>query len=497
MSPYAADMDIEIVGRMLSNLPEDDDHPYRTGPWRPQNTEWRADDLEVEGELPSDLDGIYLRNTENPVHPAIGRYHPFDGDGMIHMVGFKDGRAFYRNKFVRTDGLLAEQQEGAPLWAGLAERPDKAKRPGWGARRMLKDASSTDVVVHNGFALSSHFECGDAYRMDPLTLDPRGKAPWTPERGTSAHTKVDEHTGELMFFNYSVDEPFLNYGVVDASDTLVHYVPIDLPGPRIPHDIAFTENYAILNDCPLYWEPALMTKGVYAPAFHRELPTRLGVIPRRGAPDQIRWFEAEPTYVLHWVNAYEDGDEIVLDGFFQDDPQPSVAPDASYYERISRFLSLDGMQTRLHRWRLNLVTGLVKEERLSQTITEFGMINGLYGGRPHRYAYAATGVPGRFLFNGLVKHDVVTGTEEQYALPDGVFCSETAMAPRVGSTGEDDGYLVTFTIDMVEDRSQALVFDAARLSDGPVARVTLPERISSGTHSTWAPGSALPGWDAA
>jgi carotenoid cleavage dioxygenase len=487
-------MDIEIVGRMLSTLPEDDDHPYRTGAWRPQNTEWRADDLEVEGELPEDLDGVYLRNTENPVHPAIGRYHPFDGDGMIHCVGFRGGRAFYRNKFVRTDALLAEQQAGEPLWAGLAERPEKAKRPGWGARHMLKDASSTDVVVHNGFALSTHFECGEGYRMDPVSLDPHGKAPWVPERGTSAHPKLDEHTDDLMFFNYSVEQPLLNYGVVDGNDTLVHYVPIDLPGPRIPHDMAFTENYAILNDCPLFWEPELIGRGVYMPAFHRELPTRLGVLPRRGT--EVTWFDAEPTYVLHWVNAYEDGDEIVLDGFFQDDPQPQVPADASYYERLSRFISLDGMQTHLHRWRLNLRTGLVKEERLSDSITEFGMINGRHGGRRHRYTYAATAKPGWFLFNGLVKHDVDTGAEERFCLPDGVFCSETAMAPRVGSTGEDDGYLVTLTIDMVADRSQALVFDAARVADGPIARVTLPERISSGTHSTWAPGSALPGWTA-
>ncbi|MEI2784811.1 MAG: carotenoid oxygenase family protein [Candidatus Nanopelagicales bacterium] len=141
---------------------------------------------------------------------------------------------------------------------------------------------------------------------------------------------------------------------------------------------------------------------------------------------------------------------------------PAVGPDASYYERISRFLSLDGMQTHLHRWRLNLVTGAVKEERLSDTITEFGMINGLHGGRRHRYTYAATGVPGRFQFNGLVKHDVDAGTEQAYMLPDGVYCSETAMAPRVGSTGEDDGYLVTFTIDVPENRSQALVFDARK-----------------------------------
>src|SRR5689334_24323834 len=130
---------VEIVGKYLSTLPEDDDHPYRTGPWRPQTTEWDADDLEaVDGEVPPDLDGVYLRNTENPLHPSLTFYHPFDGDGMIHIVGFRDGKAFYRNRFVRTDGFLAEQETKQPLWAGLAEPPSKSLRDGWGARGGLK-----------------------------------------------------------------------------------------------------------------------------------------------------------------------------------------------------------------------------------------------------------------------------------------------------------------------------------------------------------------------
>lgn len=194
------------------------------------------------------------------------------------------------------------------------------------------------------------------------------------------------------------------------------------------------------------------------------------------------------------MNAYEDGNEIVLDGFFQGDPQPKIEPGATYYESMSRFLSLDGMQTRLHRWRLDLRTGQVKEEQLSDSITEFGMINGLHAGREYRYTYAASGVPGRFLFNGIVRHDVLTGAEVRYDLPDAVFASESAMVPRVGATDEDDGYLITFTIDMNEDRSQCLVFAAARIDKGPIASVTLPERICSGTHSTWAPGSAIPDW---
>jgi carotenoid cleavage dioxygenase-like enzyme len=489
-------MDVEIVGRALSTLPADDDHPYRTGPWRPQTTEWRADDLTVIGDVPSDLDGVYLRNTENPVHPAVaGRYHPFDGDGMIHVVGFRDGTVFYRNRFVRTDGFRAEQEAGGPIWAGLAESPRHSTRDGWGARGRLKDSSSTDVVLHAGTALSSFYQCGEAYRLDPLTLDTLGKAPWAPAGwGVSAHPKADERTGELLFFNYGTDAPYLHYGVVDATDRLVHYVDVPLPGPRLPHDMAHTDNYAILNDCPLFWEPELLAQGHYAARFHPELPLRIGVLPRRGGPGEVRWFEAAPTYVLHWVNAYEDGNEIVLDGFFQGDPDPKDTGQGSVYQRMFRFLALDRMQTRLHRWRLNLATGEVKEERRSDRITEFGMINQRYAGRRHRYAYATTGVPGWFLFDGLVKHDLATGADERYAFGDGVYGSETAMAPRLGSTGEDDGYLVTLTTDMAADRSECLVFDAARIGDGPVCRIRLPERISSGTHSTWAAGDSVPGW---
>ncbi len=493
-------MDVEVVGRLLSTLPEDDEHPYRTGPWRPQTTEWKADDLQVvEGEIPADLDGVYLRNTENPVHPSLKNYHPFDGDGMIHVVGFRDGKAFYRNRFIRTDGLVAEEEAGHALWAGLAENPAAALRDdGWGARRRMKDASSTDVIVHRGTALTSFYQCGDLYRVDPFSAETVGKSSWhgnfPHQWGVSAHPKVDDKTGELLFFNYSKEAPYMHYGVVDAADELVHYVDVPLPGPRLPHDMAFTQNYAILNDFPLFWEPEALAKGAHIARFHPEMPSRFAVIPRRGSTADITWFEAEATYTLHFVNAYEEGDEIILDGFFQGDPEPPDNGLGDRWQRAFRFLALDRMQARLHRWRLNLVTGLVKEEQLSDTITEFGMVNSDYLTGDYRYVYAATGKPGWFLFDGLVKHDLKNGTEERYSLGEGVYGSETAMAPRVGGRCEDDGYLVTITSDMNEDASYCLVFDAARVGDGPVCKLKLPERVSSGTHSTWAPGAELRRW---
>ena len=127
----------------------------------------------------------------------------------------------------------------------------------------------------------------------------------------------------MLFFNYSKQAPYMHYGVVDANNELVHYVDIPLPGPRLPHDMAFTENYAILNDFPLFWDPELLERG-HPPARASTPTCRRGSRSSRaaGGPADIRWFEADPTYVLHFTNAYEDGDEIVLDGFFEGDPTP-------------------------------------------------------------------------------------------------------------------------------------------------------------------------------
>jgi carotenoid cleavage dioxygenase-like enzyme len=485
-----------VVNTVASTLPADDDHPYRSGAWTPNVREWDADDLEVEGELPDDLDGVYLRNTENPVHPSIGMYHPFDGDGVLHQIRFRDGHAAYRNRFVRTDGFLAEQEAGRPLWTGLMAAPEASEREdGWGARGRMKDASSTDVVVHRGKALSTFYQCGDVYQLDAATLADEGKAPWTAAfpspTGVSAHTKLDERTGELLVFGYGKEAPYLHYGVVDPAGELVHAIDVPLPGPRLPHDMAFTEHYAIFNDLPLYWAPELLAHGVHVPTWYPDQPSRFGIVPRRGSTDEVRWFEAAPTYVLHWINAYEDGDEVVLDGFFQHDPSPAKVPGADRLASAYRYLDLERLQARPHRWRFDLVTGQTKEEPLSDRVMEFGMINGRHAGRPYRYSYDMTGAPGWFLFDGLVKHDLATGAEQRYDFGPGVFASETPFAPRPDASAEEDGYLVTFTTDLVEDRSECLVFDAADVTVGPIARVRLPERICSGTHACWAPGTAL------
>jgi carotenoid cleavage dioxygenase len=484
-------MKVERLPSILTTL-QPSNHPYLNGAWTPLHEEADAWDLEViEGRIPDDIDGVYIRNTENQIHQPLGRFHPFDGDGMLHQIDFRCGRASYRNRWVRTRGFQAEQEVGGSLWGGLMDGPGVSLRPGFGAHGGLKDSASTDVVVHGGKALATFYQCGEAYQLDPETLEQLGVAPWAPLDGVSAHTKVDERTGELMFFNYSKHPPYMHYGVVDAAGTLVTYVPIPLAGPRLPHDMAFSERFSIVNDLPVFWDAELLQRNIHAVRMH-PLPSRFGVIPRHGRAEDIRWFEAEPCYILHFLNAYEDGDELVMDAYFQENPTPKPvksAPDG--YGNLMAFLDEYSFQPKLHRWRFNLATGETREGHLDDRVLEFGMFNQRFAGRPYRYAYSTVAKPGWFLFTGFVKHDLETGRSWRLDLAEGRYASEAPFAPRLGATAEDDGYLISFVTDENAGTSECILIDAARLEDGPVARIALPHKLCSGTHAVWADRSFI------
>ena len=480
-------MRIEKLPPIRTTLRESD-HPYLTGAWTPQHEEVTAHDLEIlEGAVPRDLDGVYVRNTENQIHHPLGRYHPFDGDGMIHQMSFRQGALSYRNRFVRTRCLAAEQEVGESLWGGLMDPAGTSKRPGFGAHGGLKDSSSTDVTVHRGAVLSTFYQCGEAYCLDAETLEPLGIAGWVPLDGISAHPKVDERTGELLFFNYSKHAPYMHYGVVDRRGKLVTYTPIPLPGPRLPHDFAITEHYSILNDLPTFWDEQLLKRDIHAVRMHANLPSRFGVIPRHGRTDQLRWFEAQPTYVLHFLNAYEEGDEIVMDGYFQENPTPApLASAPAAYAHLMGYLDEHSFRSKLHRWRFDLRTGRTREEPLDDRVLEFGMINQQFTGQRYRYIYSSRAKPGWFLFTGFVKHDLQTGASTEFTLDEGRYASEAPFAPRIGAIAEDDGYLVTFVTDENKGTSECVLLDARRIQDGPVCRIALPHKICSGTHAHWA-----------
>lgn len=486
-------MQAQVVGRIKPTI-TDWEHPFMSGAFTPNYVEVTATELEVIGEVPKRLNGVYLRNTQNPVHQPLGVHHAFDGDGMLHQLSFKNGQVEYRNRFLRTKGFEEEQAAGHALYAGLIDNPRKAQRTGWGARGGLKDTAATDVIVHAGSALATFYQCGEPYRYNARTLEPLGVSAWAdkvmPHNGISAHPKVCPRTGDLLFFNYSKEAPYMHYGEVNSQDELVHYVPVPLPGPRLPHDMVFTENFAIMNDFPLHWDESLLAQGKHKLSYFEKQPSRLGVVPRRHAPQTgIRWFEASPTYVLHWLNAWEEGDEIVLHGYHQQTPVP---PNGGY-DNTGATLGPDRYSPTLYEWRLNLRTGKVAERRLSDRFLEFGMINAHYWGKPYRYSYNMLAHPKHFLFDGIVRYDHSSSAMQEYRFGENRFGSESPMAPAVDAAAEDDGYVVSFVSDMNTDSSECIVLDARDIARGPVARIKLPHRISSGTHACWAGAEEIRG----
>jgi carotenoid cleavage dioxygenase len=386
---------------------------------------------------------------------------------------------------VRTDAFGREEDAGRALWRGIME-PSLSNPPG----APEKDTANTDVVFHRGRLLALWYRCGAPYALDPATLDTLhaedfGGALRSP---VSAHAKVDDETGELFFFHYGMHRPFLHYGVAGPDRRLRHFVPVELPGPRLPHDMAITRRFAVLMDLPLHPDPDAAKRGRHRIVFDRERPARFAVLPRLGAPDAVRWFEAEPCYIYHVINAWEDGEAIVLDVCRVKEPQPPALRTSPLAQMLA-YLRLDA---HAQRYRFDLRTGEVRETTIDDDNVEFPTIDRRRTGRRTRYGYAMhiSDEP-TLRFDGVVRYDLERDGRSVHWFGPGRWGSEAAFAPRAGATAEDDGYLVSIVRDEREGATEAVVLDAASLERGPLARVRVPAPVPLGFHATWAPGDRL------
>jgi carotenoid cleavage dioxygenase-like enzyme len=472
------------VARVVPEHPEDEPNPYLTGVFAPIRDELTLENLEVIGEIPADLNGIYLRNGPNRQHDAPGRYHMFDGDGMIHAVHFESGKARYRNRYVHTAAFHEESAAGRALWTGVMESPQGnpfGNTHGLG----IKDAANTDVIFHGGKVLATWYLCGTPMAVDPLSLETLGAENFLGSLNGDmmAHPKVDESSGELFWFDYGPDgPPYLRYGVVGQQGIVDHSTDIDLPGPRLPHDMAITANYAVLMDLPLIQDQVARAAGKYRIEFDRSLPARFGILPRRGHGTAIRWFEAKPCYIYHVINAWEQGEEIVLDVCRVKSPQHQ----AMHKSKLAQMLAYMRLNANIHRYRFNLRTGKTVETALDDDNVEFPSVDSRVMGRAHRYSYNMhLATKETLLFDGIVRFDSQTGEKQEHRFGPGRWGAEAPFAPRDGSRGETDGYLVTFINDENTGRAEVAVFDAADITVGPIARVLLPRYVPSGFHACW------------
>lgn len=466
--------------------------PYLEGPYAPVAEEIVARDLEVvDGAIPEDLAGTFVRNGANPKFPPKGRYHWFDGDGMIHAVALEGGKASYRNRFIQTSGLVAETEAGGPLWTGILEPVDFMN-----PRGPFKNTANTDLVFHAGKLLALWWQTGIPYEVRLPDLETCGEVLFGREHkaGIAAHPKVDPRTGEMMFMAFGMFPPYLSYGVIDAKGDLAHFVPIEsVPGPRYQHDIAITERFTILMDLPMYADPEMLKVGKSRVRFFRDKPARFGLVPRHGAGADVRWFEAEACYVYHTINAWEERnaagqDEVVMVGCRIADPLMGDPQNPTRPHPIPS-IGLQRLEPYLHEWRMNLATGKVIERRLGDVLVEFPRMDNRLLGVKSRYSFnPKVAHEPTVVFEGLVKHDFERGTDVVCQYPKGWSGGEAVVCPREGSTGEDDAYVLTFVLEHATGNSELWIW-SARDFGAPIARVKMPARVPAGYHAWWVPST--------
>jgi carotenoid cleavage dioxygenase len=431
--------------------------------YAPVLTEIEAFDLPVEGALPPELNGRYIRNGANPKNgPTM---HWFAGDGMLHGMRLRDGRAeWYRNRWVRTRSL-----EGA-------QRRD----PQTGEADLTVGLANTHIVRHAGrmFALEEaslpNEISPDLDTLGPYDFDGGLHTPFT------AHPHVCAETGEMHFFGYElITAPFVTYHVADAAGRLIHSQPIDVPGPTMVHDFALSRNHAIFLDMPVVFDIGMAMSGTMPFEWRDSYGARIGLLHRDAARrgEQPRWFDVDLCYVFHIMNAWEtdDGNVVHLDAgrhasMWKGSPE---AFEPSY----------------LHRWSFDLRTGAVSEQQLDDMSHAFPRIDDRRTGLLNRFGWAVGTRPGSgdgmHQASNVFKYDLQTGARTLHDFGPDVASGEPVFVPAGESAGEDEGYLMTFLHDSSTGRSSFVVLDASDMSAPAVATVPLPQRVPVGFHGSW------------
>ncbi len=445
-------------------------HPFLSGLHVPMREEKTLTDLAVTGRIPAALDGRYLRIGPNPVEADPRGYHWFVGDGMVHGIAIKDGKAlWYRNRWIRSMSV------GAAL--GTPPAP--------GPRRGHGDTVNTNVVDIAGRTWAL-VEAGSypVELSDTLEDQRYNNFDATLAGSFTAHPHRDPVTNEHHAIAYDPGEPeVVRHIVVSPAGKVVREAPVTVEhGPSI-HDCAITARFAIILDLPVTFSMKALIGGHRLPyqwnPAHR---ARVGLLPRQGANDAIIWCDLDPCFVFHAANAYDrDDGRVILD---------VVAYDTMFAE------SLQGPDTvgRFERWTINPVARSVDRRVVDTSAQEFPRCDERRFGQPYRYAYAiALPDDGNPQFDGatqLFKHDLETGAREVHDFGDGCHPGEFVFVPAAPESAEDEGWMVGLVIDKAHDTTDLMILDAQDFAGPPVASIRIPHRIPPGFHGNWLPKAA-------
>jgi carotenoid cleavage dioxygenase len=432
---------------------------HLTGNYAPVTDELTETDLRVTGAIPPELSGIYVRNTPNPKSGSSP--HWFFGDGMLHGVRIENGRAaWYRNRWVKTTKL----ERGAD-----AMDPETIMDP-------TASAANTHVIPHAGRILALE-EGHLPYEVD-RELETLGCLDYGRRLKTAftAHPKLCPETNELHFFGYGAVPPYLVYHVLDAKGDLVHSAEIQVPGATMMHDFMITRDHAIFMDLPVVFDLTKLQSGEPPIAWDDDYGARIGILPRFGTDDDVRWFEVEPCYVFHPLNAWTDGGRVFCD--------------VGRHESMWRNSMDDFPPSYLHRWTFDLERGEVDEEQLDDRVHAFPRVDDRVVGLENRYGWCVGERPGSaksgFDTPGVVmKYDLRTGGCELHDFGPAAQPGEFVFARGDAAGGEDDGWAMGFVYDKGADESELVILDAKRPAAEPVARIHLPRRVPHGFHGSW------------
>ncbi len=451
-------------------------NPYLEGSFAPVSEELTAFDLPVEGELPVELEGRYLRNGPNPigdVDPTT--HHWFTGDGMVHGVRLRGGRAeWYRNRYVGSANVA--DHRGEPDIPG----PNWNDNPGGPNTNVGGFAGTTWATVEaGGCPVELTYELESVRRNDFFGTLPGA---------FTAHPKVDPATGEMHAMVYAPAQwmDHVQYVVVGTDGRVRRTLDVPLPGMTMMHDMSLTERYAVIYDQPCTVDLDLAFADRFPFRWNPDHGNRLGLLPRESDdPGEIVWIDVPLGYVFHPANAF-------------DAPDGTVVIDLCRYEKMFDTDLLgpfgDGL-ARLERWVLDPARRTVSTTVVDETPNEFPRHHGALTARPYRYVYCTPA--GDDLGRGwpTIKHDLTTGGREVFDHGPGRCAGEPVFVARPGSdpvVDEDDGWLLTMVHDLGERSAELVVMDARDLGRGYVARVTLPQRVPFGFHGNWVSDRAVP-----
>ncbi|OKH45083.1 Apocarotenoid-15,15'-oxygenase [Calothrix sp. HK-06] len=455
----------------------------------------------IEGEIPHSLQGTLFKNGPGLFEVNGQRiHHPFDGDGMISRITFKDGRAHYSNRFVRTEGYVKEQKAGKLLYRGVF---GTQKPGGWLANIFdfkLKNIANTNVIYWGGKLLAL-WEAAEPHLLDPATLETLGREYFngvlSEGEAFAAHPHFDPSCamdgGTPCMVNFSI-KPGLSTTItvfeLDTTGKIIRKHAHSVPGFCFIHDFAITENYCIFFQNPVAFNPIPFALGMRGAGecikFQPNQPTRAIIIPRdpnsKVTGGEIQTLEIQSGFVFHHSNAFEQGDEIIVDSICYES-LPEVEPESDF-----RQVDFDALKPgQLWRFHLNLKTQTVNREVIEPRCCEFPSLHPDYFGRPYRYVYmgAAHGQTGNAPLQAFVKVDLETGEKQLWSAAPRGFAGEPVFVPRPNGESEDDGWVLALVYDSEKHRSDVVILDAKDLSLGAVAKLHLKHHVPYGLHGNF------------